>query len=1171
MAPSRHTDLKPETYNRLTTIIKTRLNTIKNAVEQIHQQVEPLSSVQINALKVHLSDSNKKKTDFEANLNRVLNYDGEDALAIEVLAQDQDEIDNLYVFISSHIESLIPNEESNMSSVNSCNDSGHNGLNSNVHSQVRLPKIDLPKFNGSLSTWITFINLFDTTIHLNNTLSNVMKFQYLLSVLSGEPLNLIRSLSLTDENYMVAYNLLKERYHNSRRLQLLHLNLLLDLPQISSTQIHGIRQFVSALNENTQALKVLSCDLQDSNPLLTAILLRKMDLDLRKKLEGFRTASSSSINHTLPTVREIISFLNMECSHMEDASLCPIIPNAEINSSHSRQKPSYHNRSSSKKEVSLASLQSSSSTNIPTYSTSLPCVVCNQHAHKMFTCPVFQSKTPQDRYQIVKLHNHCVSCLGPHNIKNCKSQSTCKVCHMRHNTLLHFHTNKVDYPSNNSNVSVGSSKQPSTTTFKDNPPKSESSVTLATQNQSISHSNNVTVLLGTVMIQIRSSDGTSHVFRALLDSGSMCNLITEHAANLLNIRRQKSDIQLSGIEHHVTQNKGQICVTLETLSGKKVAEQQPMVILNKITVDIPRVPLSPDILKYTQSYNLADPSFHIPGRIDIVLGASLFPQLFTNEQFSLGNNLPHVMGTQFGYLIIGNAPCISTMPVSQPTSTLSICLHSISDSDLHSSIQKFWHQEEPPIHVAKSHEEEMCDSHFAATHSRDDSGRYTVRLPFKTSNPSLGTSQNAAELRLFAMERKFKSNTRFSELYHEFMNDYLTLGHMSECNDVDLSQPHYFLPHHGILKESSSTTKLRTVFDASCKTSSGASLNDLLLTGRKLQNNICDLIIHFRCHNIVFCCDIRQMYRQILVHPNDRKFQLIVWRTHPDLSLTNYQLNTVTYGMNSSPYLAIRTLHQLAEDEGLDFPDAARILRNHTYVDDIITGADTETEAVILQQQLISLLNRGGFELRKWVSNSPKLLDNLPDTYLESPKFLENSNIPQFNVLGLQWSPTFDSFSYKVQSPVKCETSTKRSVLSTIAQIYDPCGFLVPFVMLAKCFMQLLWTRGLSWDNPLPHDLYTQWDTFTDNIKLLTNISIPRSLDLSSSCHIELHGFCDASEVGYAAVIYLKCENSNHETSIKLLIAKSSSSIKKSYSATIRVMCSLFAGSTSSSLQNLVP
>ncbi|XP_054259230.1 uncharacterized protein LOC128983973 [Macrosteles quadrilineatus] len=249
---------------------------------------------------------------------------------------------------------------------------------------------------------------------------------------------------------------------------------------------------------------------------------------------------------------------------------------------------------------------------------------------------------------------------------------------------------------------------------------------------------------------------------------------------------------------------------------------------------------------------------------------------------------------------------------------------------------------------------------------------------------------------------------------------------MTKQDFVKDIHPHYFLPHHGVLKDSS-TTNLWTVFDASSKTSSGHSLNDILLTGRKLQTDICDAILNIRSHKIVFSCDIRQMYRQIQVHPDDQQFQPILWRDDPSKAISTFQLTTVT--MNSSPYFAIKTL--LAENEGDAFLQASHSLRHHTYVDDIITGADSVEAALELQDQLIQLLHRGGFELRKWASNSSAHLEKFPTEHLETPSFLQDAQLHQYSILGLHWSPEEDCFCYAFDPP--SEKLTKRSVLSFIA------------------------------------------------------------------------------------------------------------------------------------------
>ena len=277
------------------------------------------------------------------------------------------------------------------------------------------------------------------------------------------------------------------------------------------------------------------------------------------------------------------------------------------------------------------------------------------------------------------------------------------------------------------------------------------------------------------------------------------------------------------------------------------------------------------------------------------------------------------------------------------------------------------------------------------------------------------------------------------------------------------------------------------------------------------------------------------MYRNIKLHKDDQVYHLIFWRENPSQPLALYKLTTVTYGVNSSPYMAIKTLHQLANDEGEHFPNASKILCEQTYVDDVIGGADTEDEASALQEELIQLLKKGGFELRKWTSNSSRLLRDLPQELQEVPVFLQSINQPHFSILGLYWCSTTDTFSYKFSfsdGPI-----TKRHCLSWVAQIYDPSGWLSPVTMWAKCFIQLLWAKGLDWDTPLSTELSNHWLKFINCLDQLENLKIPRSFQIGSSKSISLCGFSDASESGYAAVVFLRCEN-NDSTTIRQVIAK---------------------------------
>nr|XP_012136801.1 PREDICTED: uncharacterized protein LOC105662013 [Megachile rotundata] len=198
------------------------------------------------------------------------------------------------------------------------------------------------------------------------------------------------------------------------------------------------------------------------------------------------------------------------------------------------------------------------------------------------------------------------------------------------------------------------------------------------------------------------------------------------------------------------------------------------------------------------------------------------------------------------------------------------------------------------------------------------------------------------------------------------MNEYLDLGYMEQVTEDQDSSDGYYLPHHGVIKVSSETTKLRVVFDGSAGTSSGLSLNDTLHTGPKVQEDLLYILLRFRLYRYVITGDIEKMYRQFLVREEDRKYQRILWRDSSD-RITTFQLKTVTFGLLAAPLLAIRSLVQLAHDERHRFPTASNILLRDFYVDDLLTGATTIEEARRIRKELTSLLDTAKLNIRQWV------------------------------------------------------------------------------------------------------------------------------------------------------------------------------------------------------------
>ncbi|XP_065092852.1 uncharacterized protein LOC135713638 [Ochlerotatus camptorhynchus] len=291
--------------------------------------------------------------------------------------------------------------------------------------------------------------------------------------------------------------------------------------------------------------------------------------------------------------------------------------------------------------------------------------------------------------------------------------------------------------------------------------------------------------------------------------------------------------------------------------------------------------------------------------------------------------------------------------------------------------------------------------------------------------------------------------------------------------------------------------------------------------------------------------DVEKMYRQIGVVRIDRSLIRILFRKKPTDPISTFELQTVTYGTSSAPFLATRTLVQLANDEGENFPMAKKAVLEDFYVDDLISGAETPEEAIELRRQLSEMLHSAGFPLRKWASNSSAVLTEIPSDELAIQPFYEFSDEQSVTTLGLIWEPKSDTLRFRIQLPIPATVLTRRNVLSYIAQIYDPLGLAGPVISIAKQFMQRLWAlttndgKTYAWDDPLPPRLQTEWKTFHDQLNLLSNVRIPRFVSVAGATNIQLHFFSDASEKAYGACVYMRSEDKHQNIYVHLLAAKS--------------------------------
>ncbi|XP_011171791.2 uncharacterized protein LOC105204420 [Solenopsis invicta] len=255
-----------------------------------------------------------------------------------------------------------------------------------------------------------------------------------------------------------------------------------------------------------------------------------------------------------------------------------------------------------------------------------------------------------------------------------------------------------------------------------------------------------------------------------------------------------------------------------------------------------------------------------------------------------------------------------------------------------------------------SNEEMECKKHFIENTHRNEEGRFVVSIPLKENVSKLDESKEIAQRRFISLERKLKKDPKLREQYSAFLEEYERLGHMRRVSQDIIDNVSYYLPHHCVIKSDSSTTKVRVVFDASAASSSGISINDLQMVGATVQDDLFSLLIRFRTHQYIISGDIEKMYRQVLVNPNQRSLQRIIWRFQDNEPVQIFELNTLTYGMASSPFLATRCLLEIANQIEERLPKIARIIRKDFYVDDLLTGAETIEEAIDIRRNVAQTL-----------------------------------------------------------------------------------------------------------------------------------------------------------------------------------------------------------------------
>lgn len=735
---------------------------------------------------------------------------------------------------------------------------------------AKLPNLGLPQFDGDYGKWMQFKETFGTLISKNQFLDDIQRFYYLLDSLQGDARKIVESLEITADNYRIAWELLESRFNNRPVIVHSHIKAIFDAPTLTVESFISMRNLVDNLERNLRSLKSLGEPVEYWDKLLIYVCSKQLDRTTKKQWEE-KTIDQYGGNPTLQQFTEFI--LNR----------ARILENLEINA-----KPlKLGNKAETKFDSKFQDSRTKKGEHFNRFShgitnashDKISCEMCKGN-HFLYHCEKFLELEVNARIERVKRLRLCLNCLRKNHIYSECLSRPCRSCGIKHNTLL--------CKSNN----TGGKGRQEQIERPGNEADSENSATFTAASCSHQYATGE-VMLSTAVILIESNFGEFIKCRALLDSASQISFIRKDLVEKLGLRPENVIAPIVGVGEKETKSKQRVFSRIKSLHNGFDAYLS-LLVLETITGQIPIRSFNRNVIKLPDNIVLADPHFNQTSQIDLLIGAELFFEILCVGQIRVGPRLI-LQKSVFGWLLSGKIP---ESKYQLPNAVCNIAMDSNKYSDIQTQLERFWTIEEVSgaNNCKYSLEEQSCEEFFTATTYRDESGRFIVSLPFKENITQLGDSFNGAQERFFRLERQLKRNSGLQEKYHKFLAEYIQLGHMTRVENLDYNKSElcYFLPHHGVLNENSITTKLRVVFDASAKSSTGISLNDCLKVGPVVQEELFDILVRFRQHNIVITADIEKMYRQVNVSETNRKVQRILWRFNNEMEVQQFTLNTLT-------------------------------------------------------------------------------------------------------------------------------------------------------------------------------------------------------------------------------------------------------------------------------------
>ena len=963
---------------------------------------------------------------------------------------------------------------------------------------MSLPKVEVSRFKGDPMEYKSFVKAFDARIE-SKIANSADRLYYLNQHLVGEPKELIGGCLYLepDLGYSEARKLLDSEYGDSYKISTAYVKKVLYWPMVKYDDVTGLKRFVLFLKKVKNAMCAIADMSVLNHPTNMQIIVKKLPASIQNKWRD-RVTKMKRIDQRIAQFQDLVTFVD-ECS---ESANHPVYGKEVLG----------YKRTDNKDKTKLYAGENSISfatkvgvpgqpvtpekiaTNKVKREELCPC--CNK-SHQLDDCDDFIKNSIEARKSLLKEKKLCFSCYGQNHIaRGCLQKKTCKSCGKKHPTALHIPDFQFKKRENEQKINNG---------YIDIPAKENK------------HRDGVgeSIIYHTILpVRIKEKGSRKSIETyAFYDNGSGGSFMTEKLQNQLGVKGVKTALQLGTMHGRRYVNSNVLTNLIVTdLNDRNPIEINKVFTREFIPVDHNQIP-TPEIVSKWK--NLESVAKDIPGyrpnlEIGLLIGNNCILAHEPLNVISSTGNGPFAVLLRHGWSVGGPVSQEPTHPDAKNVNVNRITIREIESVKeivtpqllLDALALDFNEHNTGGIGVDGKgfSQEDKLFMKKVEKGTRLSDGHYEIPLPFRNENVVMPNNKSQVIKRADLQRKKMLKDPNYRKDYTTFMTDVIAKGYAEKVLSHSAEEGKvWYIPHHGVYHPKK-PGKIRVVFDCSSRFH-GTSINDELLPGPNLTNTLTGVLTRFRQDPIGFMADIEAMFYQVRVPISQRNYLRFLWWPNGDLSssIEEYRMTVHLFGAVSSPACS---------------------------------------------NDLRQSCAKGGFRLTKFCSNSRVVLQSIPEE--ERSKELKNldlqhERLPLERALGVYWNIESDDFEFRVT--LNSKPATRRGVLSVVSSVYDPLGFVAPFILPAKKILQeLCQEKQLDWDDEIPIAYQNRWSKWKDDLHILEQLLIKRSLippDFGKIVSRQFHVFSDASFTGYGAVAYLRLKDDNGQIHCAFLMGKS--------------------------------